>query len=73
MILHTINSMDMLTIEVETKQNLSELDAMTLEKKLINDIKSVIVFTPKVEVLPPNTIKDTGIKAKRVIDERVKE
>jgi phenylacetate-CoA ligase len=73
MILHTINSMDMLTIEVETKQNLSQLDAMTLEKKLINDIKSVIVFTPKVEVLPPNTIKDTGIKAKRVIDERVKE
>jgi len=73
MILSTINEMDMLTVEVETKQDLSQLDAMDLEKKLINDIKSVIVFTPKVEVLPPNTIPETGLKAKRVIDERNKE
>ena len=73
MILTTVNDMDMLTIEVEMKHELSQLDAMNLEKKLINDIKSVIVFTPRVEVLPPNTIPETGLKAKRVIDERTKE
>jgi len=28
---------------------------------------------PRVTVLPPNTITDTGLKAKRVIDERIKE
>jgi len=37
---------------------------------LKNEINSVIVFTPKVEVLPPNTIPETGLKAKRVVDER---
>ncbi len=73
MILSTANNMDILTVEVETKQDLSQLDSMTLEKRLISDIQSVIVFTPKVEVLPPNTIPETGLKAKRVIDERVKE
>ena len=41
-------------------------------QKLKNDIQSVLVFTPKIEVLPPNTIPETGLKAKRVIDERKK-
>jgi len=70
MILSTVNDMDILTVEVETKQVLSESDALQLEKQLINDIKSVIVFTPKIDVLPPNTIPESGIKAKRVIDKR---
>lgn len=70
MILSTVNDMDILTVEVETKQVLSESDAIQLQKQLINDIKSVIVFTPKVEILPPNAIPESGIKAKRVIDKR---
>jgi len=70
MILSTVNDMDILTVEVETKQVLSESDALQLEKQLINDIKSVIVFTPKIKVLSPNTIPESGIKAKRVIDKR---
>jgi len=73
MILSTMNNTDNLTVEVETKQQLSQIDAMSLEKQLINDIKTVLVFTPKVEVLPPNTIPETGLKAKRVIDNREKE
>jgi len=43
-----------------------------LGKKLQGDIKSVLVFNPRVSVLPPNSIPDTGIKAKRVIDKRKK-
>jgi phenylacetate-CoA ligase len=70
MVLSTKRDVDMLTVEVETKKQLSIVDVENLAKKLQNDIKSVIVFTPKIEVLPPNTIPDTGLKAKRVIDER---
>jgi phenylacetate-CoA ligase len=70
MVLSTKHDVDMLTVEVETKKQLSIVDAESLAKKLQNDIKSVIVFTPKIEVLSPNTIPDTGLKAKRVIDER---
>jgi phenylacetate-CoA ligase len=70
MVLSTQREVDMLTVEVETKKQLSQFDTENLAKKLQNDIKSVIVFTPKIEVLPPNTIPDTGLKAKRVIDER---
>jgi phenylacetate-CoA ligase len=73
MILSTTNEMDNLTVEVETKEQLTQIDSMNLEKQLINDIKAVLVFTPQVEVLPPNTIPETGLKAKRVIDNREKE
>ena len=45
---------------------------MDLEERLKNEIKSVIVFTPKVTVLPPNGIIQEGLKAKRVIDQRKK-
>ncbi len=70
MVLSTKNDVDMLTVEVETKKQLSTEGTESLAQKLQNDIKSVIVFTPKIEVLPPNTIPDTGLKAKRVIDDR---
>ena len=40
---------------------------------LKNEIKSVIVFTPRVTVLPPNSIQQEGLKAKRVMDKRKKE
>jgi phenylacetate-CoA ligase len=73
MILSTEDDVDTLTVELETKQQLSQVETMNLEQKLKNDIKSVLVFTPQVDILPPNTIPDTGLKAKRVIDNRVKE
>jgi len=70
MVLTTVNDIDNLTVEVETKQILSQIETENLAKKLKNDIQLVIVFTPQIEVLPPNTIPETGLKAKRVIDKR---
>jgi len=70
MVLTTDKDVDMLTVEVETQKQLSPFDTDKLAKKLQNDIKSVIVFTPRIDVLPPNTIPETGLKAKRVIDNR---
>ena len=68
----TENDVDILTVEVESKTPLSQVESMDLEECLRNDIKSIIVFTPKVTVLPPNSIMQTGLKAKRVVDERKK-
>jgi phenylacetate-CoA ligase len=65
--------MDQLTVEVETKNQLSQYDAMILEKKLCNEIKNVLVFTPKVTIFPPNGIPQNGLKAKRIVDNREKE
>ena len=67
------NGMDQLTVEVETKYQLNQNDTTILEKKLCNEIKNVLVFTPKVTVLPPNDIPQEGLKAKRVVDNRKKE
>jgi len=73
MVLDTKNDVDMLTIEVESKNQLSQVESADLEESLKNDIKSVIVFTPRVTVLPPNGIPQEGLKAKRVIDNRKKD
>ena len=73
MVLTTENDVDQLTVEVETKHRLSQVDTEQLSAKLKGDIQSVIVFTPRVDVLPPNTILETGLKAKRVIDNRKKD
>jgi len=65
--------MDQLTVEVETKNQLSQNDTIALEKKLCNEIKNVLVFTPKVTVFSPNGIPQEGLKAKRIVDNREKE
>jgi phenylacetate-CoA ligase len=70
MILYTENDMDNMIVEVESKQRMSQDESERLAERIKNDIRSVVVFTPKVEVLPPNTIQETGLKAKRVIDNR---
>jgi len=67
------NDQDQLTVEIETKKLLSKVDSKNLGNKLVNDIKQVIVFTPSVSILPPNGIEQKGLKAKRVIDNRIKE
>jgi len=72
MILKTIDNVDMLTVEVESKTQLSQVESMDLEEELKNEIKSVIVFTPRVVIMPPNSIPQEGLKAKRVFDERKK-
>ena len=73
MVLATESDGDQLTVEVESKVNLSQVDQIELEKKLKDEIKSVIVFTPRVTVLPPNSIHQEGLKAKRVVDNRKKD
>jgi phenylacetate-CoA ligase len=73
MILSTENEVDVMKVEVESKSHLSQVESMNLEQLLKKEIKSVIVFTPSVEVLPPNTIPENGLKAKRIIDNRKKE
>jgi len=70
MILSTVNNLDMLTVELESKRQLSQIETMDLEEQLKSEIQSVLVFTPRIEVLPPNSIPETGLKAQRVIDNR---
>lgn len=70
MVLNTENDVDTLTVEVESKTILDQIETEKLTQKLRNDIQSVIVLTPKLNVLPPKTIPDTGLKAKRVVDKR---
>ncbi len=72
MVLTTENDVDQLTVKVESKTLLSQVDQTDLEEMLKKQIKSVIVFTPRVTVLPPNGIPQEGLKAKRVVDERKK-
>ncbi len=72
MVLTTEKDIDMLRVEVESKTQLSQIEVMDLEKVLKSEIKSVVVFTPSVTVLPPNSIPQEGLKAKRVVDERKK-
>ena len=64
------NNLDQLTVEVESKKRLSKAEAESLEDDLKREIKSVIVFTPQLRVLPPAGIPQEGLKAKRVIDKR---
>ena len=59
-------------MEVESKERLSQVESIELEKLLKNEIKSVIIFTPTVTILPPNSIAQEGLKVKRVVDERKK-
>ena len=74
MILHTDdNDVDQLTVEVESKKVLNQIDQQQLAGSLKLEMKNVIVFTPEVNVLPPNTITQEGLKAKRVVDNRKKE
>ena len=73
MVLTTEGDADQLTVEVESKATLSQVEQMDLESHLKNEIRSVIVFTPRVTVLPPNSILQESLKAKRVIDNRKKE
>jgi phenylacetate-CoA ligase len=73
MIIETEKQVDQLTVEVESKSRLNQIESMELEDKLRNDIKSIIVFNPKISILQPNSIIQEGLKAKRVIDKRKKD
>ena len=73
MIINAEKQVDQLTVEVESKLSLSQMESMELEENLKKDIKSVLVFNPKILILQPKSIIQEGLKAKRVIDNRKKE
>ncbi len=73
MIINTEKQVDQLTVEVESKLSLSQMESMELEENLKKDIKSVLVFNPKILILQPKSIVQEGLKAKRVIDNRKRE
>ncbi|MGB9635691.1 MAG: phenylacetate--CoA ligase, partial [Thermoplasmata archaeon] len=62
--------MDKLTVEVESREKLSEEEKGELEKKLQNELKLTLLLTPEVKILEPGSIPKDTIKAKRVIDNR---
>ncbi len=72
MVLSTEDDIDQLTVVVETKERLSPDESVRLSGVLQRAIQAVIVFTPRVEVVAPNSIPETGLKAKRVLDNRRK-
>ena len=73
MVLSTEEDVDQLTVVVETKDRMSQVAMENLGSVLQKAIQAVIVFTPRMEILPPNGIPETGLKAKRVVDNRKKE
>jgi len=44
----------------------------TLRQQIVAELKSELLFTPKVEINQPNTLPTTDGKAVRVVDERTK-
>ncbi len=69
MILVNEGNVDNLVVEVESAY-VKGKKRRELEDTLVKEIKSVITLTPRVNVLPPNSIPMEGLKAKRVIDKR---
>ncbi|RLF41893.1 MAG: phenylacetate--CoA ligase [Thermoplasmata archaeon] len=66
------NNIDQLTVEVESKKTLDSKEREMLAEKLKKEITAVIVFKPYIRILSPGGIPETGVKAKRVLDNRKK-
>jgi phenylacetate-CoA ligase len=62
--------LDLMAVEVESLEVLSEKEKDELAKFYTKEIKAVTGYTPMVRILDPGTIPRDGIKAKRVIDLR---
>jgi phenylacetate-CoA ligase len=73
--LETNNEMDDMVVQVELRPGVF-FDEMrkieTLRKQIVADLKSELLFTPKVEIHQPHALPVTDGKAVRVIDERAK-
>jgi phenylacetate-CoA ligase len=62
--------MDMLTVRGEIRPGLGDEARQTAAKQLQHDIKSLIGISTTVDILPPESLKRSEGKAKRVIDNR---
>lgn len=73
--LQTINEMDEMIVQVELRPGVF-FDEMrkieTLRQQIVAELKSELLFTPKVEIHQPNTLPTSEGKAVRVVDERTK-
>ena len=73
--LETNNEMDDMVVQVELRPGVF-FDEMrrveTLRKRIVADLKSELLFTPKVEIQQPHTLPVTEGKAVRVVDNRSK-
>ncbi len=58
-------------VEVDKKYFSGEMKQMeTLRKKIVEDLKSEILITPKIDLVEPDSIPKGEGKAVRVIDNR---
>jgi len=74
--LDTDDHIDRMTVQVEGEGALFAGDgarARVLEKKIVNDLKSELLITPRVNVVSPGTLPASEGKAVRVVDRRPKE
>lgn len=62
--------MDMLTVRGEIRPGVDDAGRAAAAKKLQHDIKSLIGISTKVDILPPESLKRSEGKAKRVTDNR---
>ncbi|MCX7815951.1 MAG: phenylacetate--CoA ligase [Syntrophales bacterium] len=64
---------DIMTVKVEVEQQYFDGDIKHLEqlrRRIIDELRSEILITPRVDLVEPNTLPQTEGKAKRVIDNR---
>jgi phenylacetate-CoA ligase len=74
--LDTADHIDRMTVQVEGDSALFSDDgarARVLEKKIVGDLKSELLITPRVTVVPAGTLPASEGKAVRVVDRRAKE
>ncbi|KAA0002010.1 MAG: phenylacetate--CoA ligase [Thermoplasmata archaeon] len=70
MVIERINDVDTLTIKAETKKKVSKKEEERIKKELTTSIQVITTLTPKIEILPPDSLPKGEIKAKRVFDKR---
>ena len=71
--LEQVNNMDVLRVQVEIRTEffVEDMRVLTgLQKKIASDLRGEILLTPKVELVPANSIPSGEGKAVRVIDNR---
>ncbi|MGL5675676.1 MAG: phenylacetate--CoA ligase family protein [Cellulosilyticaceae bacterium] len=74
LIVDRINNLDTLEVWVEGKEGVTFVDGMRhmkeIEKRVTNEIQSVLGIQVKVKLVEPKTIERSEGKAKRIIDKR---
>lgn len=74
LVVDRVNNLDILEVWVEGKEGVTFVDGMRymkeIEKKITNEIQSVLGIQVKVKLVEPKTIERSEGKAKRIIDKR---